>query len=188
MPPKAKITKEMVLDAAFAIARESGGDAINARAVAERLGCSTQPVMYHFATMESLRQAVYQKADAFHSAYLMNLSGADPMKEIGMNYIRFAFEEKPLFRLLFQSDGLPGSSISALMEEEALLPVLMVLMEEAGLDLQQAKTVFRSLFLMAHGYASLFACNALDYDPDVVSADLELIFQGSISALKGGLS
>lgn len=186
MPPKAKITKEMVVEAGFSVARESGWEALNARTVAKKLGCSTQPVMYHFATMESLRQAVYEKADAFHSAYLMNVSGVDPMMEIGRNYIRFAAQEKNLFRLLFLSNGFSGSSISQLMDGEDLLPILSVLMEEAGLALMDAKAVFRTLFLMVHGYACLFACNALDYDPDTISADLELVFQGVLSAIKGG--
>ena len=52
MPAKANVTKEMIIDAAFAIAREAGVESINARTVSERLHCSTQPVMYHFATME----------------------------------------------------------------------------------------------------------------------------------------
>ena len=55
MPAKAKVTKEMIVDAAFAIAREAGVENINARTVSERLHCSTQPVMYHFATMEELK-------------------------------------------------------------------------------------------------------------------------------------
>lgn len=56
MPAKAKVTKEMIVDAAFAIAREAGVENINARTVSERLHCSTQPVMYHFATMEELKR------------------------------------------------------------------------------------------------------------------------------------
>ena len=73
MPPRAKITKDMVIDAAFEIAREAGGENINARTVAKKLNCSTQPVMYHFATVDELRKAVYAKADGYHSEYLMNI-------------------------------------------------------------------------------------------------------------------
>ena len=74
MPAKAKVTKEMIIDAAFEIARETGAGNINARTVSERLNCSTQPVMYHFATIEKLKRAVYKKADDYHSEYLMNIS------------------------------------------------------------------------------------------------------------------
>ena len=44
MPPKPKITREMVIDAAFEVARETGAENINARTVSKKLNCSTQPV------------------------------------------------------------------------------------------------------------------------------------------------
>ena len=52
MPPKAKITRDMIIDAAFEIARNEGAENINARNVSKQLSCSTQPVMYHFKTIE----------------------------------------------------------------------------------------------------------------------------------------
>ncbi|MCM1428136.1 MAG: TetR family transcriptional regulator, partial [Eubacterium sp.] len=105
MPPKAKISKEMVIDAAFEVARAEGAENVNARTVAQKLGCSTQPVMYHFATIEELKRAAYEKADAYHTEYLMNIREKQEsvMLGIGINYIRFAVEEPNLFRFLFQS-------------------------------------------------------------------------------------
>ena len=87
MPPKPKITKEMVIDAAFELARETGAENINARTVAKKLHCSTQPVMYHFATMEELKKAAYAKADRYHSEYLMNIENPQKgaMLGIGLN-------------------------------------------------------------------------------------------------------
>ena len=63
----------MLIDTAFEIARSKGGDAISARTVSEKLHCSTQPVMYHFATIEALKKTVHAKADRYHSEYLMDL-------------------------------------------------------------------------------------------------------------------
>jgi AcrR family transcriptional regulator len=56
-----------VVEAAFALAREAGAENINARTVSQKLGCSTQPILYHFETMEALKRAVYQKADRYHA-------------------------------------------------------------------------------------------------------------------------
>ena len=82
-PQKAKVTKEMIVDAAFAIAREAGAENINARTVSERLHCSTQPVMYHFATMDELKRTVYAKADLYHSEYLMTIKKPPKVPPIG---------------------------------------------------------------------------------------------------------
>ena len=59
MPPRVKITKDMVVDAAFEVVREMGAENINVRTVAKKLGCSTQPIMYHFATIKELKKTVY---------------------------------------------------------------------------------------------------------------------------------
>ena len=56
MPPKVKITKEDIIKTATQLVRESGEDAINARAIASALGCSTQPIFSNFATMEQLQE------------------------------------------------------------------------------------------------------------------------------------
>lgn len=188
MPPKAKITREMIIDAAFEIARESGGDTINARTVSEKLKCSTQPVMYHFKKIEEIKKAVYQKADEYHSAYITNVRSDNPMKEIGFLYIQFAAVEKNLFRFLFQTNEFSGKTISELIDAEELRPVIAILSEGAEVSTDQAKTIFRSLFLLAHGYASMLANNEITYDEETISSDLNLMFNGSVYALKGGLS
>ena len=137
MPAKVKATKEMIIDAAFAVARETGAENINARTVAERLNCSTQPVMYHFATIEALKRAVYAKADRYHSDYLMNLKRPQNgvMLGIGLNYIRFAIEEPHLFRFLFQSNFFDGTTLLELVDAEELIPVLSAMRAALGLGM-----------------------------------------------------
>ena len=105
MAPKAKITRQGIIDAAVEVIRSHGHENLNVRTIAERLSCSTQPVLYHFQSMEEIRAAAYEAADAMHTAYILSVPlRKDPMMELGMNYIRFGFEEKNLFRFLFQSN------------------------------------------------------------------------------------
>lgn len=187
MPPKVKITKEMIIDAAFEIARSDGAEKINARTVSKKLGCSTQPVMYHFKTIEELKKTVYIKADEYHSEYINNIQSENPMKDIGLNYIRFAETEKNLFRFLFQTNEFTGKNISELINSEELQPVIAILRKEAEVNTEQAKTIFRLLFLIAHGYASMFANNEMTYDEQTIISDLDLVFEGTVYSSKGDL-
>ena len=184
MPAKVKVTKEMIVDAAFAVARETGAENINARTVSERLHCSTQPVMYHFATIEELKRTVYAKADLYHSEYLMNIGSPQKgvMLGIGMNYIRFAIEEPHLFRFLFQSDFFGGSTLLELIDAEELTPVLSAMQKALGADMEQTKKVFLTVFLFAPGYASIIANNSLKYDEELVRSHLERAYRGAILA------
>ena len=186
MPPKAKITRKMIVDAAFEIIRNTGVETMNARTVSKKLNCSTQPVMYHFKTIEELKRAVYKKSDEYHSAYIMDIHSDNPMKDIGLNYIQFAVKEKNLFRFLFQSDEFSGKNISELINAEELQTIIAILSQETAVNKEQAKMIFRLLFLMAHGYASMFANNEMEYDEQTVLSDLGLIFDGAVKALRGG--
>ena len=185
MPPKPRITREMILQAAFAIAREAGIGAVNARSVSARLGCSTQPVLYCFAGMEELRREVYRMADEMHSQYLMRLAPEqDPMIGLGLNYIRFAREERELFRLLFQSDGFGGRGIGELMDMEELAPVLGILAQEAGLSMEQSRRAFLMLLMLVHGWASMLANNTMEYDEEQIVPTLEMAFMGMVGMMK----
>ena len=186
MPARAKVTREMIVDAAFAVARETGAESISARTVSERLNCSTQPVMYHFATIEELKRAVYAKADRYHSEYLMDRKSPQKgvMLGIGLNYIRFAIEEPHLFRFLFQSDYFNGKTLLELIDAEELIPVLSAMQRSLGISMKQTKTVFITVFLFAHGYASIIANNSLKYDEDMISSHLDRAYRGAILAVQ----
>lgn len=186
MPAKVKATKEMIVDAAFAVARETGAQNINARTVSERLHCSTQPVMYHFATIEELKRTVYTKADQYHSEYLMDLKRPQKgvMLGIGLNYIRFAIEEPHLFRFLFQSDFFSGKTLLELIDADELTPVLSAMQGSLQLSTEQTKKVFLTIFLFAHGYASIIANNSLQYDEALISSQLEQAYKGAILAAR----
>jgi len=184
--PKAKISREMITDAAFEVTRAMGEENVNARTVAEKLGCSTQPVMYHFATIKEMKKAVYAKADLFHAEYLLNLQNPQEgmMLGIGLNYIRFAIEEPHLFRFLFQSGFAPENNLLEMIDAEELKPVLSVMQEAMELNREQTKEVFLTIALFAHGYASIIANNALEYDEKVVSLHLERAYRGAVLAVQ----
>lgn len=183
MPAKTKVTKEMVIDAAFEVTRAEGAENVNARTVSQKLGCSTQPVMYHFATIKDMKRAVYAKLDWFHTEYLMNVNPQeDSLLGIGLNYIRFAVEEPNLFRFLFQSGFAVENSLLEMIDSEELKPVISAMQEAMKLDMEQTKKVFLILALFVHGYASIIANNGLEYDEKIVASHLESAFRGAILA------
>ena len=70
MPRKESITQEMLLCAAFSIARKEGMENVTARKLANEAGCSTQPIFRIYRNMEELQEAVFQRsADYFSDFY-----------------------------------------------------------------------------------------------------------------------
>ncbi len=183
MPPKTRVTAEMILDAAVEVARQSGFENINARTVSGQLHCSTQPVMYHFSTIDRLKKAAYKRVDHLHSEYMINtLPGQDPILGIGLNYIRFAVEEPQLFRFLFQSGYAEEHNLLEMVDSEELVPVLAAMGEGTGLSGQQTREVFVTVALFAHGYASIIANNHLEFDEKLIAEQLERAWNGAMLA------
>lgn len=166
MPAIAKVTKEMIIEAAFEVAKEMGAENITARTVSQKLGCSTQPVLYHFKTIEDVRIAAHKKASEFHIDYVTNLSGKyeRPMLEVGMRYIQFAVEEKNLFRFLYHSNYYTGVSLSDWLTGKIFDSLFPILRRQARVDERQAYSIFSQIVLVTHGIASLLANNAMVYD------------------------
>ena len=186
MPPKVKITKKMVEDASFEVIRANGHENLNARTIAEFLGCSTQPVLYTFKTVDEIREAAYALADRYHTEFIMpEETDKNPMLALGLNYVRFGFEEKNLFRFLFQTNKFGGKDIGALMSNPELLGILEVMSGGLKVDIEQAREMFLTFFCVAHGLASLLANNSMEYDEEQSKQILENVFFGMVASRKG---
>ncbi len=172
MPKRPTTTKEAMIDGAFRLIREQGHEALTVRNLASFLGCSTQPIMYQFPDTETLKELTYQKADAFHSKYIL---AAEDLLELGIRYIRFAEEEPRLFRFLFQSGHFSGFSLEDLIRAPEGADVLAAVSTEEELTTEEAAAFFEPLVAVVHGYASLIANNGMKYDPDAIRRVLLMI-------------
>lgn len=98
MPPKARFTRESIVEAAFDIASTEGLDAITARKVAEHLECSVAPLYAHFKTLEELTSAVMEKINTLSAQILASAQGRDLFERIGRASLAFARDYPVLFR------------------------------------------------------------------------------------------
>ena len=177
MPPKVKITKEDLIKTAVDLAKKSGQDAINARAIASALNCSTQPIFSNFNSMEELEE---ETALAIYKIYLSFIkteveSNKYPKyKAFGMAYIRFAKEEKELFKLLFmrdrKSDGLiPTSDFDASVE---------MIMASIGTTKEIATLIHLEMWTCVHGIGTMLATSFLSLEWELISTILTDVYHG----------
>src|SRR5262249_15048852 len=109
--------RNALIDAATALAREGGPDAIVLREVARRVGVSAAAAYHHFASHEEMVQAVKCRAlailtEEMHSALRdtgddadVSEAARDRLRALGVAYLRFAANEPGLFRLAFSPRG-----------------------------------------------------------------------------------
>ncbi|MDO5062024.1 MAG: TetR/AcrR family transcriptional regulator [Peptostreptococcaceae bacterium] len=188
MPPKTKITKEKIIQAAFEIARAEGIENVNARSISQKLDCSTQPVLYHFTKVEDIRIAAHKLAEEYHIKYVTDLNAEyeTPMLEVGMRYIKFSVQENNLFRYLFLSNYYSGVDLFDYLSEKNLRPVFEILKTQANLNDQEARTLFSVIFLVVHGISSLLANNSMVYEEEYCIKMLSNAYFGTIGLIQSG--
>ncbi|WP_049894731.1 TetR/AcrR family transcriptional regulator [Paenibacillus antibioticophila] len=187
MPPKPKISREDMLMGALDLVREQGWDALNARNLASRLGCSTQPIFSHFAAMEDLKAAVFQEAEQLYNTVMwsgLQDSGEDFLG-MGMAYIDFARTEPQLFQLLFMSSSMVQGDLAGLAgTTEGDDQVIAFLSSNTGLSLDETQKLYTTLWFAVHGIASLLATNGCKLDEQEARNVLRHTFKGVIYSLK----
>ena len=162
MPPKVKVQKKEIVTGAVELVRKEGASALNARSLAKALNCSTQPIFSNFATMEELREAVMGEADELCASYVareMEENRYPSYMASGMAYIRFAKEEKELFKLLH----LQGQN------EDGVGPLTDSDFFTEGAEYAGEKLLHLELWAYVHGIAAMFATSYLDLSWDLVS-------------------
>ncbi|WP_418666824.1 TetR/AcrR family transcriptional regulator [Allofournierella sp.] len=165
MPPKAKITRQMILDTALELTRQAGFEAVNARSIAGKLQCSTRPLFTCYENMEQLKSEflafAYEYYERYVAAYRAG-SRVGPGLLLPLSYVEFARQEPNLFRLLFISDmDLALHRPQDFYKERGNEKKAAAFARALDLDPERAKVVFLDLFLYTHGIAVLAATNKL---------------------------
>ncbi|HJB68585.1 MAG TPA: TetR/AcrR family transcriptional regulator [Candidatus Fournierella excrementigallinarum] len=166
MPPAAKVTREMVLQAALDITRRAGFEAVNARSVAARLGCSTRPIFTCYENMEAMKADFLEYAFAFYEQRAAAWGeGEDPCLALPLAYLRFAREEPLLFRALFIREmALDMRRAEDFYREPGNVRKAEAFARRLGVDPRAGREIFLDLFLWAHGAAVLAATGKLKLD------------------------
>lgn len=177
MPPKVKVSKEEIINTAISLIRKSGASAVNARSIAAELGCSTQPIFSNFASMEELDNEVVRSAYALYLGFLEREAerGEYPQyKSFGMAYIRFAEEERELFKLLFMCDR-AGAEIAPTLDFEKSVEIIM---NTNGLSREQAQLLHMEMWSCVHGIGTMLATSFLTLKRELISKMLSDVYIG----------
>ena len=182
MSKQAQFTKERIIGACLEIIRSDGPDALSARSICKKLGCSVAPLFWVFENMEQLLGEVRKAAQTLFIDYVADSIDYVPaFKEFGIRLIRFSREEPGLFHYLFlEKDAEVGFADSVITE------CLKRIEPHFGLSSEQSGFIFRQIWPFACGLAGL--CNRAPglYTEEMVSQMLSNQFQALLMLVKSG--
>lgn len=178
MPRKFKFTKDEITKAALNVTRKNGISGLTARALATELGSSVKPIFGLFKNMEEVQQEVLKASNLLYQNYLredMAKGKYPPYKASGMAYIRFAKEERELFKLLFMRDR---SNEKIEENKEEIKPLLQLIQQNLGVSEDEAYLFHLEMWLYVHGIATMIATSYLDWDDEFISKVITDAYMG----------
>lgn len=122
MGRKTRITKEMILEAAYELLDKEGMGAVQIKTIAAKLGCSTQPVSWQFGSMTELKKELF-----LYSRYKLYAPFAEKTKGkaaleaffiSGLCYISNACDHPNVFRFVCVDD--PVNTIGEALHEGSI--------------------------------------------------------------------
>ena len=180
MPPKVKVTREEIIHTTVNLVRKNGAETINARAIASALNCSTQPIFSNFDSMEELQTKTIFAAYELYLDFIneeVEIGKYPKYKCFGMAYIRFAKEEKELFKLLFMRDRTEEDKTPSSDFDESV----KMIMSANGVTQEIAMLIHLELWSCVHGIATMMATSFLKLEWDLISNMLTDVYQGVIA-------
>ena len=102
-PRNTQFSREDIVGAAFQLVREHGWNGFSVQGVAKSINSSTMPIYSQFANVRELEDEVCLKALELLKTRMLEERTGDRWIDQGIIYVRFAEEEKFLFRALWDA-------------------------------------------------------------------------------------
>ncbi|MCH5297147.1 MAG: TetR/AcrR family transcriptional regulator [Ruminococcus sp.] len=191
MPPKAKFTKDEIIDAGIEILREKGIESVTAREIGNYLNSSARPIFTVFNSMNEVLQKIENKAKDIYAQYVKSGLERDiAFKGVGQAYIKFAKNEPKLFQLLFMKELPKHTSL------ENILPaiddnydiILKTVKDNYGLSDEDSLKLYHHIWIYTHGIATLFATGMCSFSDEEISNMLTEVFTSILIKIKTGVN
>lgn len=187
MAPKNKFTKKEMVEAALRVVRAKGIDGLTAKAIADELGTSTQPIFTGFGSMDGIKAEVYAAAVSVYDRYAnTGLKEKIPFLGVGKQYIQFVREEPELYRLLFLTRTQKYSTMKSMQHLQEL--VRPTLMEIYHITAEEADLYFCDLWFVVYSLSTLIVtgeCNYSDQEIDKILTEFSVSICKAIKEIPG---
>lgn len=189
MPPKAKYTREEIIEIAFQMARENGIESVVARELGKKMGTSSSPIFTAFKNMEELQLEVRDRAMQEFESFIKDALNYTPaFKYVGVKMVQFSMQEPKLFQLLYMKEHEESQKFEDLVYElgDTVEVCVEVMQSDYALTRAEAELVFKQVWMHTFAICVLAANKVCRFKPEEISEMLSLEFQGTLMLIKSG--
>ena len=174
MGRKTQITKEMILETALKMLIRDGYASITVKNLAAEIGCSTQPIVWHFDNMNGFWRAFLEYCIAYTKSQFTVWNGSvdEMLAETARGYIKIACNMPNLFRYVLANKGPECNDFDVVqaLQLDNTRRIIELLGEEKGLSEEQAASFLMNFEFYIHGVASYTASGFCHYPEEEIVA------------------
>lgn len=166
MARKTQISKTVILETALKMLIRDGYPAVNIKTLSKEIGCSTQPLVWHFNNMEELRKALADYALVYANEKMRpSANGAiNAFEQVGEAYIKMALHEPNLFQFVFLNGSgcYPTGNANMLIEDKDHAELIKIIAKEFQIPEQNAGQYLQNSVIYTHGLATFIATGIMN--------------------------
>lgn len=172
------ITKENIMTHSMQLLKEEGADSLNARNIAKKMQCSTQPIYLTFTNMEELKkELLHECKNKLHEYVQMHMvQEASLFMGCLISYVQFAYEYPKLFEYIYMKNPDENTEQDQAFNNK----IIEGIMAAGKLSHETAYRFFLQSFVYAHGFACQIVTGFIQWD----MKDVRSLFLEEFEALK----
>ena len=191
MGRKTQVSKEIILQTALEMLIRDGYRAINIKTLSKEIGCSTQPLVWHFENMDGLREALAKYALNYANEKMRsNATGMEAFTNVGMSYIDIAFEQPRLFSYLYMSgdSGFIAGNLDVFTTADENGSMVEQIALQLKIPIEKVSVFYRDMMIYTHGLASFIASGLIKATKEEVKQMInhlseELLLQAGVTSI-----
>lgn len=166
MARKTQISKDVILQTALEMLIRDGYSTINIKTLSKEIGCSTQPLVWHFENMEGLRKALSEYALEYANSQMCPSAenAINAFEQVGAAFVHIAVTEPNLFRFLYLEgySGSPSDNFDALVADEDNAILIKRISKYLAISEESAGRYLQNTIIYTHGIATLAATGIIN--------------------------
>ncbi len=176
MGRKTKITREMILQAAYELLDESGIGTVAIKSIALRLGCSTQPVSWQFGSMTELKRELFgYAAKKLYGSLEDEMRGKEAIEAFfisGKHYLSGACDHPHVFRFI-NVDDTKETVGEQILGEKSIFDfqfneeAYKMLTEQYDISAEAIGMAVRDIVIYTHGLAVMMMYDSYKLSKDI---------------------
>lgn len=182
MTPIQRITKDMVMEAAFKLLRDGGEQKVLVKNIAEMLSCSVQPIYSYCENMEVLRRDLSAMAGIALREYVdKRIDRDDPFTSTGKAYVDFAKEEPNLFKSYYLRKRPEIHSFDEMYAAEAEPQLAEYLARKLDISLEVARELHMHMIIYSAGISFILMSTGGNLPQEDIYKKLDHAYQAFVS-------